>query len=86
MAFLACLHMCGLRPAIRFLPVTGIHWEIPETHTIIPQSKLDQKPVKRLINLGKKRDCLVQRPSCGSNTGILREGGGQMRSERASDA
>jgi len=29
---------------------------IPGTHTIIPQSKLDQKLAKRLINPGKKRD------------------------------
>jgi len=34
-----------------FSTLTGI----PGTHTIVPQSKLDQI-AKRLINLGKKRD------------------------------
>lgn len=59
---------------------------IPGTHTIVPQSKLDQKLAKRLINLGKKRDRSVQLPSCGSDTGVLGEGEELMYSGRVADA
>ena len=63
-----------------------MHPGIPGTHTTIPQSKLDQKLAKRLINLDKKRDCLVQRPSCGSDTGVRGEGGQLILFGRVADA
>ena len=46
-------------------------------HTIIPQSKLDQKFAKQLITLGEKRDRSAQLPSMGAILEYFR--GGEVR-------